>query len=49
MRVGFTMRIVENQHYPEQRDAVACDWGRFMGGSLCRKSIGSQYQIPLVT
>ncbi|MEE9426091.1 MAG: gamma-glutamyl-gamma-aminobutyrate hydrolase family protein [Methylococcales bacterium] len=34
LRVGLTMRVIDNQEYIEPRDALAQDWGEFMASVL---------------
>lgn len=36
--VGLTMRVVRSPEYPEDRDALAQDWARFLGAAIpdCR-------------
>lgn len=43
MRLGITMRIVENRTYPEKRDAISSDWATFVTRILPSVSL-----VPLI-
>lgn len=43
MRIGITMRIIQNYSYPEQRDALSKDWSDFFSRILPKATL-----IPLL-